>query len=154
MKTHFPYLPREGKIRYVKASDSFMRAAQEVANRFSLDTAMPNGSVIVKDGLIIGSGANGSPYHGIHGCERAALGVPTGQGYELCEGCHPKNHSEQQAIRAALSHANSLTGARLYLWGHWWCCKACWDMMLRHGITTVYLVEGSKQRFNKRRARK
>lgn len=148
----YPYLPVAGKILYVDSSNPFMQAAKETAHQFSLDITMPTGSVVVKKDRIVGKGANGSTYHEIHGCERVRLGIPTGQGYELCEGCHPKNHSEPKAIADALKHTDTLDDAVIYLWGHWWCCEACWKAMLDHGITTIYLLKNSEILFNKNNA--
>jgi deoxycytidylate deaminase len=148
-KPNYPYLPVTAEILYAKASNPFMQAAKDTAKRLSLDKTMPTGSVVVRNGKILGNGANGSAYHETHVCERVRLGIPTGKGYELCEGCHPKNHSEPKAISDALKHAQSLDGSVIYLWGHWWCCEACWEAMLDHGITTVYLLENSDILFNK-----
>jgi deoxycytidylate deaminase len=148
----YPYLPKEGTIQYVPSTNRFMQAAKAHAREHSLDRVMPNASIIVKDEDIIGRGANGSDYHDTHICERIRQGIPTGQGYELCEGCHPKNHSEPKAItdaQVAASSHTSLKGAALYLWGHWWCCKPCWTSMLASGIRTVYLLENSEILFNK-----
>jgi deoxycytidylate deaminase len=90
-----------------------------------------------------------SDYHELHGCERIRQGIPTGQGYELCEGCHPKNHSEPSAIADAVSRDEDTRGADLYLWGHWWFCESCWDAMIAAGIRNVYLLEHSEVLFNK-----
>lgn len=143
----YPYLPEGREILYVPADNPFILAAREFAEQNSLDTTMPTGSVIVRDGQIIGRGANGSTYHETHGCERVAQGIPTGQHYELCEGCHPKNHSEPKAVADANAHGEDVRGADLYLWGHWWCCEPCWNAM--DGIRNVYLMEGSEVLFNK-----
>lgn len=148
----YPYLAAGGTIEYVNASNPFMQAARAYAQKHSLDHSMPNASVIVKDGIIVGHGANGSTYHDEHGCERIKQNVPTGQGYELCEGCHPKNHSEPKAVADALKQTNSLDGAALYLWGHWWCCEPCWDRILETGINTVKLLQDSQILFNKEAA--
>lgn len=145
----FPYMPKEGRIEYVAAENEFMQAAKEYAKKHSLDRVMPNASVVVKDGKIIGRGANGSTYHDTHECERIKRGIPTGQGYELCEGCHPKNHSEPKAVKDALKTQSDLSGAAIYLWGHWWCCEPCWQAMLENGIRTVYLLKDSEKLFNK-----
>lgn len=144
------YLPAGREILYVKADNPFMKAAEENAKN-SLDKNVPTSSVIVKDGEIIGRGANGSTYHETQECERVRLGVPTGQGYELCEGCHPKNHSEVRAIEDAKQAGHEVKGADLYLWGHWWCCQPCWDAMIEAGVNNVYLQEGSEKLFNKPR---
>lgn len=147
---HYPYLPEGREFRYVEASNPFMEAAKQIARKQSLDENMPNGSVIVKNGEIIGRGANGSNYHKEHGCERVRRNIPTGQDYELCEGCHPKNHSEPKAIAdAQKAGMPDLSGADIYLWGHWWCCEACWKTMINAGIQNIYLLKDSEILFNK-----
>jgi deoxycytidylate deaminase len=145
----YPYMPTEGIIHYVSADNTFMQAARAVAAEQSLDKTMPTGSVIVRDNTILGKGANGSTYHETHGCERVRLHIPTGQGYELCEGCSPKNHSEPKAIADARKNTKDLRGTVVYLWGHWWCCESCWNAMFEQGINTVYLLENSEILFNK-----
>src|SRR5690606_38080501 len=149
----YPFIHEQGQILYVDESNPYMQAAKEFAEAHSLDSSMPTGSVVVKDGKIIGQGANGSKYHEEQGCRRVELGIPTGQGYELCEGCHPKNHSEPKAIADALKHEDSLVGAELYLWGHWWCCEPCWNSMVENDIYTAKLLEGSEVIFNKPRVK-
>jgi len=146
----YPFLPADGRFCYIPAANEFMQASKLIAREQSLDKTMPTGSVIVKNGRIIGRGANGSHYHETHECERVKRGLPTGQGYELCEGCHPKNHSEPRAIKDAQAHGHKqLAGAELYLWGHWWCCEPCWTALRAAGIHTVYLLEHSERLFNK-----
>lgn len=152
MKTiKYPYLPKDKKINYVPLTNQFIAEAKKYATLYSLDQAVPNASVIVKEGKIIGRGANGSNYHLEHGCKRVRLGIPTGQGYELCEGCHPKNHSEPKAIKNAKASSYDTQGADLYLWGHWWCCEPCWKKMIDAGINDVYLLQDSEKLFNKAR---
>lgn len=145
----YPYLPAGRTIRYAPADDVYMATAKAFAAAESLDKMMPGAAVLVKDERIIGRGANGSDYHERHGCERVRQGIPTGQGYELCEGCHPKNHSEPTAIADAEAHGEDTRGADLYLWGHWWFCEPCWNAMIAAGIREVYLLEGSEVFFNK-----
>lgn len=145
-KIAYPYMPKDGKISYVPANNKYMQAAKEFAREHSLDKVMPTGTVLVKDGQIIGRGSNGSDYHEKFGCERVRLGIPTGQGYELCEGCSPKNHSEPRAIASAKTDTK---GAEAYLWGHWWACESCWNALLAAGINHLYLLEGSEVSFNK-----
>ena len=148
-KIKYPYMHPKGRFAYVPANNEFMQAAKEKARTSSLDDVMPTGTVLVEDGKIIGRGANGSDYHKTHVCERVRLNIPTGQGYELCEGCHPKNHSEPRAIEDAKRSGHDPAGADAYLWGHWWCCEACWDTLIKNGITRVYLLEDSENLFNK-----
>lgn len=149
LKIEYPYIPEGCKILYVPESNPYIQEAKMYAQLNSLDKAVQTGSVIVKDGKIIGRGANGSTYHETHECERVKQKIPTGQGYELCEGCHPKNHSEPKAIDNAKENGNDTSGADLYLWGHWWCCEPCWNAMISAGIKNVYLLENSEVLFNK-----
>ncbi|OGG39880.1 hypothetical protein A2118_00105 [Candidatus Kaiserbacteria bacterium GWA2_50_9] len=146
---HYPYIPAGRLILYVSADNPCMVEAKKYAKEHSLDTTMPTASVIVSDGMIVGRGANGSNYHLTHECERVKQSIPTGQGYELCEGCHPKNHSEPRAISDAQSHGHTINGADLYLWGHWWACEPCWNAIIAVGIKNIYLMEGSEELFNK-----
>lgn len=145
----YPYLPEGREIKYVPLSNPFILLAKEFARKNSLDKVMPGAAVIVKEDKVIGIGANGSDYHEIHGCERVKQGCASGQGYELCEGCHPKNHSEPSAIADALSNGFTAEGADIYLWGHWWCCESCWYAMIKAGISNVYLMDGSEILFCK-----
>ncbi len=148
----YPYLPEGKKIEYVSANNEFMVMAKKFANEFSLDKNFPTASVLVKGNEVVGMGANGSDYHKSHECERVKQGIPTGQGYDLCEGCHPKNHSENKAIADAISKGKEVMNADLYLWGHWWCCEPCWKSMINEGVRNVYLMEGSEKLFNNKRA--
>lgn len=147
----YPFPPPSGySFTYVPFSNQFMQSAYRAARDLSLDTTMPTGSVIVNpQAEIIGRGGNGSNYHKEHVCERVRLNIPTGQGYELCEGCHPKNHSEPKAIADTKSKAVDTNGCSLYHWGHWWCCQPCWSAMIAAGIKRVFLLENSQVFFNK-----
>ncbi len=145
----YPYLPSGRTILYVPESDAFIQEARAYAKEHSLDDTVQTGSVIVKDGEIIGRGANGTDYHKTHECERVKRGIPTGQHYELCEGCHPNNHSEPRAIADALKNGHKTLGTDLYLWGHWWCCEPCWNAIIKAGIENVYLLKDSEKLFNK-----
>ncbi|MDD5251038.1 MAG: hypothetical protein PHT12_00215 [Patescibacteria group bacterium] len=145
----YPYLPEGRTILYVPAGNKFMIVAKAFAQAHSLDKAMPNASVIVRAGAILGIGANGSNYHKEHGCRRVELKCRSGEGYDLCEGCSPKNHGEPTAIRDVLEQGLDPRGADLYLWGHWWCCQPCWEAMEEAGIAQVYLLVGSEVLFNR-----
>lgn len=148
-KISYPYLPEERLIKYVPSHDTYMIVARILAQVNSLDKTMPGAAVVAKDRHIIGMGANGSEYHKTHQCQRVLLGCKSGEGYDLCEGCHPKNHSEAKAITSAKNQGFKTGGADLYLWGHWWCCKDCWDRMTEAEIMNVYLLENSEMLFNK-----
>src|SRR3989338_840288 len=95
----YPYLPKGREIQYVPKDNLFMKLARAYAEAQSFDLAMPSAAVVVDgDGYVVGLGANGSDYHQKYTCRRMELKCKTGQGYDLCEGCHPKNHSEAKAI--------------------------------------------------------
>lgn len=66
-----------------------------------------------------------------HECKRE--GYPTGEGYELCEGCQPHNHAEQLALKTD----KELTGAILYLFGHYYACKPCVKSAKARGVQIV-----------------
>jgi len=102
-QVRYPYIPRGRKILYVGSDNPYMKLAKEYARLYSQDELMPGASIVVKDKRILGIGANGSDYHKKHPCKRKELKCKTGEGYELCEGCHPRNHSESTAIRNAVS---------------------------------------------------
>lgn len=148
-KIRYPYLPNGRGILYVSRDNEFIIVAREYARDNSLDKEMSSGAVLVKDGKIVGIGANGSDYHNKNNCRRIELGYKTGEGYELCEGCHPKNHSERTAIVNAADEGSEISNADLYLWGHWWCCEPCWEIIIQVGIRDVYLLKGSERLFNK-----
>ena len=145
----YPYIPEGRTFGYVPEDNPFMQAAREYALEYSRDSAVKTGSVVVKNGEIIGYGANGSDFHLTNECERVKQSIPTGQGYELCEGCHPKNHSEPRAVADAKTRTEDLSDAELYLWGHWWACEPCWNAIEAAGIPRVFLMERSEQLFNK-----
>jgi len=145
----YPYLPEGREILYVPSTNPFMAQAAAYALEHSLDKAFKTASVVVKDHMVIGIAANGSDYHLTHECERVKRGLPTGEGYELCEGCHPKNHSEPKAIKAAQDAGHDTNGADVYLWGHWWTCEGCWKAIIDSGIRNLYLMEGSERFFDK-----
>ncbi len=132
---------KSGKIEVRYGESVFLDLASEVCESESLDKGHPTATVIVKHDKILGHGANGSDYHAKHGCERKRLNVPTGRGYELCEGCHPKNHSEAKAVGNAVEsgRGDELRGATAYLYGHWWCCPSCYEKMEQVGIEKAVL---------------
>ncbi len=148
MTQKLPYLPKNKEILYVPEENVFMQSAKDFALKYSLDS-FKTGAVVVKNEKIIGSGANGSEIHEKFGCERKKQNIPTGEGYDLCEGCHPKNHAENSAILDVKKNNKKTENTDLYLWGHWWCCKDCWDAMISAGIKNVYLPENAEKLFKK-----
>ncbi|MDP3985319.1 MAG: deaminase [bacterium] len=139
----YPYLPEGRTFIYVPESDPFMSRARDLWNRHDRYCKQATTAVIVKDGRIIGEGKNGGENPPAI-CRRKELGCKTGEGYELCPGCDPKNHAEPSAIKNA---TEDIRGADVYLYGHWWCCESCWQAMISAGIRNVFLVEGATEKF-------
>lgn len=155
--TSFPYLPEGRTIKYVNGFDQYMARAKEVA-KTSNDQQQPTGAVIICDNKIVSEASNKNPLSSkrlvnLHKkyCIRHILKVPTGEKYWLCPGCAShENHGEYRAIFALQKQIRENTNSDydLYLWGHWWCCKPCWDKMISIGIRDVYLLQDSDIVFN------
>ena len=116
----YPYLPEGKTINYVTIDNRWMAAAKEFSRLHATDRQMPTGAVLVKDGHIIGSGANQVPLknpffamiHKNYFCVRRILRIPTGQKYWLCPGCSAsKHHSEGRSVRDAHIHGEETVGA-------------------------------------------
>ncbi|MBU6390443.1 hypothetical protein KGQ31_02750 [Patescibacteria group bacterium] len=153
----YPYMPEGRTVKYVAAHDRFMRAAEDACSELSTEHQHPTGAVLVKDASVISRAGNQSALknprlialHKSGWCVRKLFKIPTGKKYWLCPGCaSSKNHAESLAIRNARKKGIDTVGADLYLWGHWWCCRPCWDAMIKAGIRDVYLLEGSEWLFN------
>ncbi|MEK7163196.1 MAG: deaminase [Patescibacteria group bacterium] len=157
-----PYLPAGREIFVVPADDIFMTEAVRVRNTKSTDKRHATGAVIVNSGVIIGRGANQAgfrhpkliEFHQRGWCIRMFLKVKSGTKYWLCPGCSThRDHAESGAVRDAVmkAGAEAVAGADLYLYGHYWCCKPCWDNMIRAGIKNIYVVEGADELFGRKK---
>lgn len=158
MQNDYPYLPEGRTFMYVPITNPFMAETKRVTLAESTDRQHPTGAVIVKDGKILGAASNKSAlkserlmkFHREVFCVRRFFKIPTGQKYWICPGCASSRlHSEPRAIKIAQKKYGDITGADLYHWGHWWCCKPCWDAMIAAGIKNVYLMEGAKEQFQR-----
>lgn len=153
----YPYIPEGKLIEYVDANDQYMLRAKEVA-RTSNDQSFPTGAVIVSDGVIIVESPNKTPLSNpflknLHKkyCIRRIFGIPSGQKYWMCPGCAShENHAENRACRLLIKKFPQKvnTNCNLYLWGHWWCCKPCWDKMTEAGIKRYFLMKDSEILFD------
>jgi deoxycytidylate deaminase len=153
----YPYLPIGKVISYVSEENIFMSEAKKIRDNQSTDKFHPTGAVLVKNNEIIGSSANKSKLSNksllkIHGnglCLRRLFKVKSGTKYWLCPGCADyEYHAEFGAVQDALLNSNyDVHDSDLYLYGHWWCCKPCWDKMIKNGIRNVFLVENAKELF-------
>ena len=154
----YPYLPLGREIKYVPEDNLFMQEAMRAQKELSTDHSVSTGAVVVLENRVLGRGANQSAlkskwlieFHKNTFCVRRFFKIPSGQKYWFCPGCASfRHHAEASALRDALSKKIDVNGADIYLYGHWWCCKSCWDSMTKAGVKNVYLVEGATEKFSK-----
>lgn len=159
-KIPYPYMPEGRSIILVPEDNQFMKLALE-ARKKSNDALISTGIVAVKDGKVIGSDSNKAGYnnkllikwHQIWMCPRRWFKAKTGQKYWLCPGCATyQNHAESRLVNSFDKNAklSDLKDADIYLAGHWWCCKPCWDNIIRAEVKNIFLMEGAKERFDSR----
>lgn len=153
----YPFIPAGREFLYVGIDNVFMKEAMEYARKYSTDRMHPTGAVIVKDGVVLGGGANTSKLplaflrdaHQEGLCIRKILKIKSGTKYWMCPGCVTNDdHAEAHAIRDAIKNGHNTVGTDLYLWGHWWCCEPCWQKMIAAGISKAYLLDDSENLFN------
>lgn len=159
MKIEYPYLPEGRTIKHVPVTNPFMAEAKRVREQESTEKNYSTGAVVVLDSKVVGKAGNQAAlknktlqeFHRTKLCLRKLLKIPSGQKYWVCPGCAKhQHHAEWGAVRNALKNVKDISGADLYLYGHWWCCKPCWDSMIAAGIRDVYLVEGAFELFENR----
>lgn len=146
----YPYLPEEKVIKFVPKNNKFIQEAKKMADKYTGCSWWPTGAVVVMNGKIIGRGSNPAGKLVVP-CPRWEQQCPTGTGYNLCnEVCKRVglSHSEINAVEDALKRHKDIKGADLYLFGHWWCCKDCWDTMIKAGIENVYLLKNADKIFD------
>ena len=122
--------------------DKFFAEAKKVARKQSTCLKIQTGAVIVKDGKIIGRGANlCSPVGFKHGqkvksCPR--MNLPSGEKYELCKPIHAE-------ILAVLdAGAKNCKGTTMYLYGHYYACWHCQSIVRLVGIKEIKCSETKK----------
>ena len=75
-------------------------------------------------------------------CPRDLQGYVSGAGYHLCkEICNQTAHAEVDAINNAKEMGIDLTGSKLNLFGHTYCCDNCVGHMVEHGISIVDILD-------------
>jgi deoxycytidylate deaminase len=147
MKTKEDHNGRQYKI--VASSNEFMQAAAKAREECAGDQLFPVGIVLVKNGEVVaraGNGFNGER-EDRHVCPRIVRQSPSGKEYHLCEYCQPDGHAEPMLIEAAREAGIDTEGADVYMYGHWWCCTPCWEVMDEAGIANVYLPKGAEALF-------
>ena len=150
-KITYPYEPPQG-YKFVDMNNKFMQAAMQASKELAFDTGInvlaPIGLVIVKDGKILLRTIAGTDYHQKHGCERQKLGISNGE-YELCPGCSYKVHAEHNAIKIATEQNIDLKGADAYLFGHFWYCEPCCNVLKAAGVNDFYMLKDAHLYFDK-----
>jgi len=168
------FFQRKELYNFVPESNEFIQAAKKAAISYSQTPIFPIGIVAVKDGVIVAEAGNGNGYHERNidtpghrkGCVRRHLNdiregqglvkFKSGAGFELCPGCHTDAHAEANLIKSAVENKviEKLSGAHVYMYGHFWCCKPCWDKMITVGINQVYLPDNADKFKNKEEVEK
>lgn len=87
-------------------------------------------ALVVKNNKILSVGTNEHK----EPCKR--IGYPTGEGYELCDGCNYDNHAEANAVRGLKAK-----GAKLILFGHTYACEPCKEAVKKAGIKEIIICE-------------
>ena len=127
--------------------DAKFFAEAKKASYSSTCLKVQTGAVIVKEGKIIGRGANLCSPNGFnHGkkvksCPR--MNLPSGEKYEICKPLH----AELLAILDA--GAKNCRGAVMYLWGHYYACWHCQSIAHLVGIKEIKCSE-TKESFYKK----
>jgi deoxycytidylate deaminase len=145
MSVEYPYIPEDRFFRFVSETNPFMIEARKAQAQCSGDPLFPVGAVLVKSGEVIaraGNGYNRGPGEP-HICPRILQNCPSGTGYDLCDLHSAPGHAESMVIKDARDREIEPTEADVYLYGHWWCCQPCWNVMIDAGVGDVYLLENA-----------
>lgn len=143
-KIKYPYLPEGRTILYVDINNPFMAEANNICKNSGC-AKQSTGAVIVKNGKIISRGTNAGKL--VLECPR--WGSPTGENYGPCKDiCKQEGHAEAMAVKDMMAHQTDYEDADIYLYGHWWCCRDCWESMIKGKIKNVYLLDKSFELFN------
>ena len=104
-KIEYPYLPEGREIKFTDLNNQFMQAARLITEQKAACSWWPTGAVIVKNGLIIGMGANSGTFHPI--CPRVEQNCASGEGYHLCQDpCKQEGHAEITSVNNAIANGN------------------------------------------------
>lgn len=157
------YFQNPDFYQYLSDENQFVLAAKKAAIEHSLTSIFPIGIIAEKDEKIIVEAGNGNGYHENNqdtpghrkGCIRRFLNdereknglnkFKGGEGFELCPGCHTDSHAEANLIKRAkeIGVYENLKDANIYMYGHFWCCKSCWEKMLAAGVKNIYLPKSA-----------
>lgn len=159
MVVKYPYKPEGREFKFVGLDNPFMQEAKKARETLAGDHQWPIGGVLVHDGRVIARAGNGFSrgYGAKHICPRIVLDMQSGQGYELCKvdgpdkpGLHDApGHCEPSLLKAARDAGEETRGADIYMYGHWWFCKQCWDALIAAGIGDAHLLENAHEIFSR-----
>lgn len=143
-------MPDGRSLKFVSADHPHMQEAAHARETMSGDPVYPIGGVLVKDGEIIGKAGNGFNQGArTHVCPRIVQECPSGEGYDLCSLHDPAGHTEVMTLQNAREAGHDPAGADLYMFGHWWACKPCWEALIEAGVKDVYVVDDAHERFSR-----
>ncbi len=150
-RIEYPYMPVGRHLKYVSIDNPHMQSAIRAQKELSGDLMWPIGAVLVKNDQAVAAGGNGFsiPSKEPHICERYIQDCKSGEGYDLCSFHDSLGHAEQMTIKRAREAGIDPFGGDIYMFGHWWCCKSCWDAMIDAGIRDVYVCDDAHERFTK-----
>ena len=147
----YPYMPEGHHLQYASVDNPFMQEAAHAREECAGDPLYPVGIVLVKEGKVVaraGNGFNRGPGE-IHVCPRVVLDCPSGTGYDLCTLHDSPGHSERMLLAEAQKEGIDVTGADVYMYGHWWACEPCWTALLEAGIRDLYVTDDAHERFSR-----
>lgn len=149
----YPYLPKDRKFKFVRLDDPMLQAAARAREECAGDRLFPVGAVLVRDGRVLARAGNGynRGAETRHVCPRVVMDCPSGTGYELCHLHDAPGHAEPMLMATAKEQGIDPSGADVYLYGHWWCCEPCWNVMNDQRIRDVYLLENAHEAFDRAR---
>jgi len=130
--------PFKSKIIQLEYQDSFYFKFAEALLTYETRYSRAPVSIFVNNHKIISYAVSGNSFHEKHGCIRKKNGIVSGQ-YEICPGCHPRNHSEVKAIKKAKAKGvyELLNSSVDYLYNHWWACEYCDKYMREAGVKKI-----------------
>jgi deoxycytidylate deaminase len=122
------------EIEIVEQGDLNIETISLIKNKCAKQTTV---AIIVSgDKVFIGTNSCKNPQKV---CPRDEQGFKTGEGYHLCkEICNQGAHAEVDACQKAGEFAN---GAILMLFGHYYCCENCKNVMKQYGIKNVKIFK-------------
>lgn len=150
---HYSYLPEGRSFRFVKEDNRFMKEASVTRQALAGDPLYPVGCLLVKEGEVLLRAGNGFSRGSqtVHVCPRVVEECPSGTGYDLCGLHDSQGHAEAMVVQMAKEGGMDTEGADVYLYGHWWCCEPCWNVMIGAGVRDVYLLENAHVEFDRDR---